>query len=100
MKQGIIWRIGNGRATGIWEHNWLPRDNLLRALHPRSADPPAMVVADLIDEVTRTWDRAQVYEHVEKLDADVVMNIPLFQHFLPMYGMCEAAFFQWWRLLP
>jgi hypothetical protein len=26
LKQGIIWRIGNGTSVRIWRDNWLPRN--------------------------------------------------------------------------
>ena len=39
LKQGIVKRIGNGQTTNIWNQNWIPRDHMLRALHPKSSTP-------------------------------------------------------------
>lgn len=76
LKQGLIRRIGNGRAMNIWADNWLPRNNMLRVLHPRSDDPPSLV-ADLMDESTRSWNQALVFQHMQRPDADIILNIPL-----------------------
>lgn len=76
LKQGLIRRIGNGRSTNIWADNWLPRDNMLRALHPRSNDPPSLV-AELMDETTRSWNHAKVHQHMQRPDVDIILNIPL-----------------------
>lgn len=56
--------------------NWLSRDNMLMALHPRSDDPPSFV-AELIDERTRSWNHNLVYQHLQCPNADIVLNIPL-----------------------
>lgn len=49
---------------------------MLRALHPRSANPPEWV-SDLIDEPTKCWNRQQISEHMQMPDAQVILNIPL-----------------------
>src|ERR1041385_3695308 len=49
MRQGLIRRIGNGRTTSIWGHNWIPREiNMLPLARLRSHGPN--LVAELIDE--------------------------------------------------
>lgn len=45
---------------------------MLSALHARSNDPPSLVTG-LIDE----WNRTMVYQHLQRRDADNVLNIPL-----------------------
>lgn len=76
LKQGLIRRIGDGESTLVWNHNWIPRDNLLRALHPISDDQPGFV-SELIEGPSRTWNRAVVFRHMNRVDADSVLNIPL-----------------------
>lgn len=49
---------------------------MLRALHPRSNHPPDRV-ADLINQVERGWNRGAVFEHVQIVDAQAILNIPL-----------------------
>ena len=62
FEKGLIRRVGDGQNIKIWNDNWLPRDNLLRALHPKSADPPEYV-CELIDAATKSWDFYKVNDH-------------------------------------
>lgn len=34
LKQGIIWRVGDGQSTNIWQHNWIPRASYMRSIDP------------------------------------------------------------------
>ena len=76
LKQGLVRRIGDGRSTSIWNHNWIPRDHMLRTVHPRSPNPPELV-SELINGVERCWNRATVLHHLQPIDACEILNIPL-----------------------
>lgn len=76
LKQGIVKRIGNGQTTSIWNQNWIPRDYMLRALHPRSQNPPEMV-SQLIIQEERCWDCHKLREHMQEPDVRIILNIPL-----------------------
>lgn len=43
LTQGKIRRIGNGETTRIWEHNWIPREGMMRPLSSLTNHPPNMV---------------------------------------------------------
>ena len=73
---GIIKRVGTGEDTDIWSDNWIPRDYKLRPLCALRADPPRQV-AELIDPVTRTWNKQFLVEHFVGPDVDAILNIPL-----------------------
>lgn len=76
LKQGLIRRVGDGWSINILYDNWLPRNNLLSALHPKSADL-SVHVSDLIDVATKAWDYQKVHDHMQLLDVETVMKIPL-----------------------
>lgn len=76
LKQGLVRRIGDGRTTSIWNDNWIPRDFMLRTVHPRSTNPPELV-ADLIVSMERCWNRGKVLEHLQPIDAREILGIPL-----------------------
>lgn len=73
---GLIKRIGSGDNTNIWADNWLSRDFKLRPIYPRSDEPPVLV-SELINASTGTWDRFKLEEHFIAMDQEVIMNIPL-----------------------
>lgn len=35
LKEGIIWRIGDGKSVNIWTDPWIPRNDTRRVLTPR-----------------------------------------------------------------
>lgn len=37
LKEGLIWRVGDGQNIKIWRHNWFPKDLGLRVLGRRRA---------------------------------------------------------------
>jgi hypothetical protein len=76
LQQGLIRRIGNGETTNIWSSNWLPRDGMLKPVVCVHADPP-MLVSELIDMQTRSWDRAKVDSFFVPMDAKLIYKIPL-----------------------
>ena len=49
---------------------------MLRSVHPRTQNPPVLV-AELIDETEGRWTREVVEEHMQPIDAQTVMQIPL-----------------------
>jgi hypothetical protein len=32
LKEGLIWRIGNGEKVSVWEQNWIPRSSIKRPI--------------------------------------------------------------------
>ncbi|XP_073355316.1 uncharacterized protein [Aegilops tauschii subsp. strangulata] len=73
---GLIKRIGSGTDTRVWEENWLPHDYKLKPICPISTNPPQLV-SELIDPVSRTWNKQVINDHFLAHDADVILNIPL-----------------------
>ena len=74
LKQGIVRRIGNGQQTSIWNQNWIRRDYMLRALHPRSQNPLDKV-SELINPSERQWDRVILREQLQERDVNAILNI-------------------------
>jgi hypothetical protein len=51
MKQGMVWRVGDGRGLKIWNDPWLPRDASRKPFTPRGTSL-VTDVDELIDPVT------------------------------------------------
>jgi hypothetical protein len=32
LKEGVVWRVGDGEKVRVWDHNWIPRSYLGRPL--------------------------------------------------------------------
>ena len=54
MKEGIIWRIGNGKTVRIWEDPWLLKGNTRKPITPKREDA-AEILRIPIDEQMEDW---------------------------------------------
>jgi hypothetical protein len=61
MKEGIVWRIGDGSNVNIWTDSWLARDGALKPITPRMQCIYTKV-NELIDPTTCQWDVQLVTE--------------------------------------
>ena len=76
LAERLIKCIGSGTHTNIWHENWLPRDYKLKLICALSANPPVLV-SDLIDSTTRSWNKHVLTEHFIAPNVEVILNIPL-----------------------
>jgi hypothetical protein len=76
LKEGIIWRIGNGSSVNIWSDPWLPRGVTRRPATPKGRSLLSRV-SDLIDPNTGAWDEQLVYDTFWSDDAETIMAIPI-----------------------
>lgn len=76
LKNGVIWRVGDGSKISIWEDAWLPRDHLRRLFTPRGANLLTRV-DELIDPYTGSWDEMLVRDTFWEDDADIILSIPV-----------------------
>lgn len=75
LKQGLIWRIGDGVNTNIWVDPWIPRDSTRKPITPRGSLLLTRV-SELIDPITGTWDEQLVMDTFWPEDANVILTIP------------------------
>jgi hypothetical protein len=55
LKQGVIWRVGNGAKIKIWSDPWIP-SNSTRGISTPQVNDQLMHVADLIDSMSNSWN--------------------------------------------
>ena len=55
LRNGLIWRVGNGEKIRIWDDPWIPAGITRRPRTPRGTTLLTKV-AELIDPNTGTWD--------------------------------------------
>jgi hypothetical protein len=76
LKQGLIRRIGNGKSTHMWEHNWIPREEHMRPITSRG-DDEKVLVSDLIDSTSACWKEDMLNATFLPMDVHAIMEIPL-----------------------
>ena len=59
LKDGLIWRVGDGTQINIWTDPWIPRGVTRRPCTPRG-QTILNKVSDLIDPMSGDWDRSLV----------------------------------------
>lgn len=73
LKEGMIWRIGNGESVRIWRDNWLPRSTSLKPIGPRGRSR-LIRVSSLLDQYG-AWDEAAVWANFAPIDASTILKI-------------------------
>src|SRR5207237_2215158 len=76
LKEGLIWRIGDGRSVNIWRDPWIPRSSTRKVFMPLRGSLLHMV-ADLINPITGNWDKQLVKETFWEEDAKFILSLPL-----------------------
>jgi hypothetical protein len=78
MKNGMIWRVGDGVGLNIWSDPWLPRDFSRKPMTPRGPNLLSEV-AELMDPYTGSWDVALVWDYFWEEDAELILALPVHQ---------------------
>ena len=76
LKEGIIWRIGNGENVRIWEDPWLPKGLTRKPATPKGTNL-LIKVSELINPVTCVWDEQLICEIFWPEDANEILRIPI-----------------------
>ena len=76
MKQGIIWRVGNGRQIRIWRDPWIPRELSLRVT-TRQGRCRLRWVSELLDIDGRGWDFDKLIQIFNPPDAEEIAKIKI-----------------------
>lgn len=76
VKEGCIWRIGDGQKVKIWSDPWIPRAWSRTVLTPKPGNLITRV-CDLICPITGGWDVRLVNDTFWPDDAKTILQIPL-----------------------
>ena len=79
LKQGLIWRIGDGCSVNIWRDPWIPRNFSRKVITPQR-NSILQKVADLINPITCSWDELLVRDTFWEEDASIILSMPLFEN--------------------
>lgn len=76
LREGVIWRVGNGSEVSIWTDPWLPRGVTRRPITPR-AGCILQRVEELIDPVSEQWDVQLLEQTFWEEDVKLIRSIPV-----------------------
>jgi hypothetical protein len=74
LKDGIIWRVGDGDTIKIWTDPWIPRGSTRKLISQVSK------VSELINQTTNTWDTNLVQQTFAPEDVELILQIPIYEH--------------------
>jgi hypothetical protein len=83
LKQGLVWRVGNGFSINIWKDRWLPTPITHEVQSPQRLEGQLDMVGELIDHNRGIWKEDIIRENFFQEEADVILNIPLSPCFPP-----------------
>jgi hypothetical protein len=76
LKEGLIWRIGNGEDVNIWRDGWIPRDHNLKVC-PGKSKSRVRKVSQLLLPGTNSWNEDLVRKVCYQRDADCILDLKL-----------------------
>jgi hypothetical protein len=80
VKEGLIWRVGDGTSIDIWVDPWLSRDGIRQPVTPRRQSLLTKV-NELIDPITGQWDEELVRDNFWEMDVEIILSTPIREEF-------------------
>ncbi|XP_075649857.1 uncharacterized protein LOC142620362 [Castanea sativa] len=77
VREGIKWRVGNGRNIRVWVDRWLPSGPTHRVASPRLFLHPNTLVGELIDQENARWKLDVLAPLFLPYEDDIIQSIPL-----------------------
>jgi ribonuclease HI len=79
LKDGLVWRIGNGSTVKIWSDKWVPIPDTYSIQSPPQAHiiEPNATVSELIDRNTQWWNMERLEQIFRAEEIKAILSIPL-----------------------
>jgi hypothetical protein len=74
LKEGVVWRIGDGKSIRTWRDNWIPRNHALKAQPTRIPDRHRRVY-QLVNSVDSSWKVQIICRNFQPHDADLILQL-------------------------
>ena len=82
VREGIRWRVGNGRDISVWGDKWLPSPSTFKVVSPRQFLHQDTKVSELIDMATASWKFDILDALFHPHEAEMIKGILLSSHLL------------------
>ena len=77
LKEGLIWKLGNGNKVKIWGEKWLPKPATYTVQSPPNTLNRELLLCDLIDLDTRWWNPIILQENFTSEERHLIQSIPI-----------------------
>lgn len=75
VREGVAWRVGNGRRVNIWGDKWLSSMTYPKILSPTQLMSRDSKVCNLIDEEERVWNLDHLKEIFSAEEVELIRSI-------------------------
>ncbi|XP_042974665.1 uncharacterized protein LOC122306301 [Carya illinoinensis] len=83
LKEGLVWRVGNGRQINIWGDKWIPKLSTMRVQTPRTLLEADAKVSEFIKEGSKTWKEEMIKGILNEEEVALVCSLPMSTSGLP-----------------
>jgi hypothetical protein len=77
LKEGLIWRVGNGRSVRIWKGRWVPNPSTFKIFSLPTVLDPDVKVCDLVDTDSKWWNFPLLESLFSSDEVEKIKEIPL-----------------------
>ncbi|KAF5445202.1 hypothetical protein F2P56_034269 [Juglans regia] len=77
LKEGLVWRVGNGESIKIWGDRWIPQLSSYKIQSPIKCLNEVDKVAVLIDGEKGEWKLELVKEVFNEVEARIICGLPV-----------------------
>ncbi|KAK8540969.1 hypothetical protein V6N13_061017 [Hibiscus sabdariffa] len=77
IKEGALWKVGNGRCISIWEDKWIPNLHEFQVSPAQPTNCPYLTVFSLIGEDQRSWDESKLERLFSTDEVNAILSIPI-----------------------
>jgi hypothetical protein len=77
LKDGLIWRVGDGKSINIWGDRWIPSPCTYEIQSPIGSFARDTKVCDLVDSSTKWWNISLVTSIFSEVEAAMILSLPI-----------------------
>ncbi|XP_042953522.1 uncharacterized protein LOC122290063 [Carya illinoinensis] len=83
LREGLVWRVGDGRSIKIWKDKWVPRAITFKIQSSISILHAEAKVEQLISVEKKEWNVELVKEVMNEEEAEIISKLPISLSGLP-----------------
>jgi hypothetical protein len=76
LKEGLFWRVGDGKKIKVWEHNWIPRSYHMRPMGIKPSKEVSLV-SELLLPDGAGWNVDKLNDCFFEADVSDILKIPV-----------------------